>query len=51
MKIECSLWAINKRLRWTGFRLVVTTGDQTRIGLHWVGWGAGWRRWESTNGD
>lgn len=32
------LWSINRWLRWTGFRLVITTGgENTLLSLKWWG--------------
>ena len=49
--MSVGLWALNKWLRWTGFRVAVTLDDSdepTRLGLYWYGLygSAGWNRIE-----
>lgn len=45
MTITIGLWAINKWLRWTGWRIIVSTGNPeptpTRVGIKFYGW-TGW---------
>lgn len=42
------IWSVNRWLRWTGFRVFITDGDETKIGVGWYGLygSARWQRIE-----